>query len=70
MRRVGCGVVVRAVCRATPTAQLMCGAGGGSTDYQSRARENARGTHARSNCAGSRGVHGGWAWNEATGVNH
>jgi hypothetical protein len=47
---------------------LRYGAGGGPTDYQSRARDNARGTHARSNCAGSRGMHhhGGWAW--STGV--
>ena len=49
---------------------LMYGAGGGPTDYQSRARGNARDTHARSNCAGSRGVHDGWAWNETTGVYH
>jgi hypothetical protein len=49
---------------------LMYGAGGGPTDYQSRAQANARDTHARSNCAGSRGVHDGWAWNETTGVYH
>jgi hypothetical protein len=49
---------------------LKYGAGGGPTGYQSRARENARGTHARSTCAGPRGMHDGWAWNETTGVYH
>jgi hypothetical protein len=39
------------------THAIRYGAGGGSTDHQSRAWENVRGTHARSNCAGSRGVH-------------
>jgi hypothetical protein len=46
------------------------GAGGGSTNYQSRARDDARGTHVHSNCSGSRGMHGGWTWNETARVFH